>query len=304
MATVLVVGATGAVGSKVVEELLAIGKPVRALVRPGSDATALEQRGVAVARGDMLDPVSLATAFRGIDCVITSAAGYTRRRKTDNADTDVAGNRNLAVAAQQAGVRRFVLCSILNCHQTPDIPHFWHKKLAEDGLDELNVPYVSLRPGAFLDQSVDIFAKFVKSRRVMALGDAQVTSTFVYTRDLARCLALSVDAPVKPGEKIDIGWDRPISMEDLRAIISRSIGERVALRTIPRWLMEAVLAPLSWGVPMAKDIRAMFRYIWSGRYVADTRRQAEVFGAVPSAEDAIGRWLVAVRTDGPAPSKN
>ena len=143
-APVLVVGGTGFLGSKVVAELLARGKSVRALVRPRSDATTLEQAGAHVARGDMMDPRSLAAAMDGVDAVVTSAAGYTRHRKGDTPVTDTVGNANLIGAAHAAGARRFVLTSILTCDQTPDVPHFWHKKLAEDRLE---VPFVALRIG-------------------------------------------------------------------------------------------------------------------------------------------------------------
>jgi uncharacterized protein YbjT (DUF2867 family) len=64
---VLVVGATGHVGGKVVDELLARGKSVRALVRPSSDASKLEAKGVEIARGDMLDLDSLIAAMTGAD---------------------------------------------------------------------------------------------------------------------------------------------------------------------------------------------------------------------------------------------
>ncbi|MFF4259390.1 NAD(P)H-binding protein [Streptomyces sp. NPDC001663] len=62
---VLVVGATGSLGSKVVDELLKRGKNVRALVRPASDASRLESRGVQSARGDMLNVDSLVAAMNG-----------------------------------------------------------------------------------------------------------------------------------------------------------------------------------------------------------------------------------------------
>ena len=150
--TVLVVGGTGMLGSQVVARLLSLGKPVRALVRPGSDATRLEAAGVTIARGDMMDPDSLDRAMDGADSVVTSAAGYTGHSKGDTPQIDTVGNSNLAEAASRARVRRFVLTSILTCDQTPDVPHFWHKKLTEDRLEQLGVPFVALRPGAFLDQ--------------------------------------------------------------------------------------------------------------------------------------------------------
>ena len=136
---------------------------VRALVRPGSDATRVEQAGAEIARGDMMDLPSLQQAMDGADAVISTAAGYTRHSKGDTDEIDTIGNHNLAAAASNAGVRRFVLTSILTCDQTPHVPHFWHKKVAEDRLEQHGVPFVSLRPGAFLDMITrmggDPFAK-------------------------------------------------------------------------------------------------------------------------------------------------
>ena len=145
------------------------------------------------------------------DAVVTTAAGYTHHSKGDTPEIDKTGNRNLADAASRAGVRRFVLTSILTCDQTPKVPHFWHKKLAEDQLEELGVPFVSLRPGAFLDQITrfggDPFAK----RRLMWFGSPTIPLTYVLTSDLAGYLADAVDAPGVDGQRIDIGWDRPVS---------------------------------------------------------------------------------------------
>ncbi|MET8872260.1 NAD(P)H-binding protein [Nocardia sp. NPDC004604] len=109
------VGATGHLGSQVVDELRARGKNVRALVRPATGATRSAARGVQIARGDMLDPASLLAAMDGADAVITTAAGYTGSNKNAT-EIDTVGNANLATAASQAGVRRFVLTS-MGCHQ-------------------------------------------------------------------------------------------------------------------------------------------------------------------------------------------
>ena len=164
---VLVVGGTGMLGGQVVTELLNRGKQVRALVRPGSDASGLESAGVEIAAGDMMDPESLRRAMAGVDAVVTTAAGYTRHRKGDTAEIDTLGNSNLAEAAKRAGVRRFVLTSILTCDQTPGVPHFWHKRLMEDRLQALGVPFVALRPGAFLDQVTRFGGDPVSRHKVM-----------------------------------------------------------------------------------------------------------------------------------------
>lgn len=117
---VLVVGGTGHLGGQVVDALQQRGKQVRALVRPTSEASKLEAKGVEVVRGDMLDKRSLAAAMSGVDAVVSTAAGYTRRNKNAT-EIDTVGQANLAEAAADTDVRRFVLTSILTCDLTPQV---------------------------------------------------------------------------------------------------------------------------------------------------------------------------------------
>jgi uncharacterized protein YbjT (DUF2867 family) len=287
---VVVVGGTGMLGGQVVTALLSRGKRVRALVRPVSDAARLERAGVEIARGDMMDPASLLRAMDGADAVVTTAAGYTRHSKGDTAEIDRTGNSNLADAASRAGVRRFVLTSILTCDQTPQVPHFWHKKLAEDRLEVLGVPFVSLRPGAFLDQITRMGDPFAK-RRLMSFGSPTMPLTYVLTSDVAGYLADAVDAPGVDGQRIDIGWDRPVSMQEIAKISGRLLGQQVRVRTIPAGLINTVTAVVGRFNPMVKDLGEMMRWFQTGRYIADQTRQREVFGQVPTAEDAISRLV-------------
>jgi uncharacterized protein YbjT (DUF2867 family) len=288
---VLVVGGTGMLGGQVVSELLARGKRVRALVRPTSDAKRLESNGVEIARGDMMDPASLLQAMDGADAVVSTAAGYTRHSKGDTDEIDIIGNQNLANAARRAGVNRFVLTSILTCDQTPQVPHFWHKKLAEDRLEDLGVPFVALRPGAFLDMITQMGGDPFTKRRLMWFGSQTIPLTFVLTRDLAGYLADAVDAPGVDGQRIDIGWDRPVSMEEIAQISGRLLGEKIRVWSIPAPLINTAGAVVGKFNPMIKDMTAMMRWFQTGQYVADTTRQREVFGQVPTAEDAIGRLI-------------
>lgn len=288
---VLVVGGTGMLGSQVAMELLKRGKRVRALVRPGSDASRLEAGGVQIARGDMLDVWSVLRAMEGVDAVITSAAGYTRHRKGDTPEIDTLGNANLVEAANQTGIRRFVLTSILTCDQVPQVSHFWHKKLTEDRLEQLGVPFVALRPGAFLDQITRFGGDPITKGRLTWLGSPRVPLTFVLTADLAGYLAEAVDLPGLEGRHIDIGWDRTLGMQDVADIVGRLTGRTIRIRSVPAGLLRAagtLLAPVN---PAAKDLSAMTEWFQTGRYVADTTLQRQFFGEPPTAELAIGRLI-------------
>jgi uncharacterized protein YbjT (DUF2867 family) len=121
---VLMVGGTGALGRKVVGELLNRDRRVRMLVRDPVKAEEFARRGVELVHGDMMDLPSLIAAIDGADSVITCAAGYTRHSPQDTTHTDTIGNRNLVDAAATVNVRRFVLTSILTCDKTPQVPHF------------------------------------------------------------------------------------------------------------------------------------------------------------------------------------
>ncbi|MGW0515809.1 SDR family oxidoreductase [Crossiella sp. NPDC003009] len=292
---VLVVGATGFLGRKVVDELLGRGKKVRALVRPASDASQLESRGVQIARGDMLDVDSLVAAMNGADAVITTAAGYTRGGKNAN-DIDTLGNANLAEAAHRTGIRRFVLTSILTSDQTPDVPHFWHKKLAEDKLEQLGVPFLALRPGAFLDQVASLAGDPVGKGRMVWIGKATVPLTFVHTSDLAAYLAAAVDVEAQAGERIDIGWDRPVSMREVAEVMGGRTGKKIKVWAVPSAVARATGAVAGRFMPVVKDMAAMFRWFETGRYVADPGRQEQLFGPVPTAEEALARFTDELRT--------
>src|SRR5438552_3014950 len=150
---VVVAGATGNLGSKIVTALIRQGAEVTAMVRATSNRSNLEKMGVKnFVIGDMLNKASLKTALssgNGFDAIVASAAGYTRHTKGDSTNTDTIGYQNLVDVTKEAGIPRFVLISILESDKAINVPHFHHKYLIEKYLAEKKQPYIALRPGAF-----------------------------------------------------------------------------------------------------------------------------------------------------------
>src|SRR5579863_3493918 len=109
----LVTGATGFVGSAVARALLQAGHPVRVLARPNSDRRNLEGLAVEIAEGALENPDSLARAVAGCRYLFHVAADY-RLWVPDPAPmfrVNVAGTRELMLAASAAGVERIVYTS-------------------------------------------------------------------------------------------------------------------------------------------------------------------------------------------------
>jgi dihydroflavonol-4-reductase len=120
---ILVTGAAGHIGNSLVRELLARGEKVRALILRGEDTGSLEGLDIERMDGDVLDPVSLTRAMRGVDTVyhlagiISILSGKNDVMRLVN----VTGTVNVARAAREAGVRRLVYTSSIHALGRP--PH-------------------------------------------------------------------------------------------------------------------------------------------------------------------------------------
>jgi len=148
VATYLVTGGTGLIGSNVCRLLLESGDGVRALVRPGSDAEPLAGRGIDVRPGDVRSLEDLLRASEGCDAIIHSAAllGGATQDIAEQQDTNVDGSLHAYDAAASHGIRVVALSS------TPFLDH--RQTLTEEsGAAEhwSEDPYTRTKGAAFVE---------------------------------------------------------------------------------------------------------------------------------------------------------
>jgi uncharacterized protein YbjT (DUF2867 family) len=264
---VTLVGATGYLGQKIAKELIQQGAHVRAMLRPSANRTALGKLGVTdFVLGDMMNPASLKKALAKspqADIVIASAAGYTAHTKGDTQKTDTEGYHNLVHAAKAANISRFVLISILECDKAVGVPHFYHKHLTEKYLKEIGQPFIALRPGAFLDQANDlVFPKVQKG--IYPAFIPGVSLGMIYTADLARYAAMAaLKVPESElGTTVDVGWEKPVSGEEIAAAFSKVLEKKVVSKpAFPGFVVNVVLPFVSLFSPSVKDMLSMVKWI-------------------------------------------
>ncbi|HRH76139.1 MAG TPA: NmrA family NAD(P)-binding protein, partial [Cellvibrionaceae bacterium] len=142
---ILVTGANGRVGSKVVEQLLARGVQLRALVRDRIKANFPPM--VEVVEGDFLEPDSLRPALAGITSVflLNAVAG-----------DEVTQALNVLNLIQEAGVRRLVYLSVMHSDRYVNVPHFAGKFAVERMIEQMGISATILHPAYFMENDVRI----------------------------------------------------------------------------------------------------------------------------------------------------
>jgi uncharacterized protein YbjT (DUF2867 family) len=291
--SVLVIGGTGYLGGKVISHLLARDVAVTALVRQGSDTGELESKGIHIVHGDLTKRETILPALKNIDAVVSTAIGYSNRKKGDNLrSVDDMGNRNLADALKQANIQRVVFTSILTADKARSVPHFWQKKLIEDYMTGAGIKYIALRPGAFLDQNPrnDFYASGLKKGSLRVIGSTSVKWTMVLSDDVAKYLAMAAIDENIPSGKIDIGMNEPMNAEMLASYASEYTGTPVKVSAIPWGLVGTAFSLMGLFNPSMADLKKMFDYFFTGQYVADTSLQQKYFGEVPTVKESVFRY--------------
>lgn len=243
MTLLAITGATGFVGSAVLNEALSQGHQVKALARREQPSRA----GVAWVRGDLADTAALATLCAGADAVI-HVAGLTNT--PDPAEFDVAnvtGTAHVMAAMQGAGVRRLVFVSSLAAREPKLSAYGASKAKAEALVEASGLDWTTVRPPAvYGPRDIDMLDLFRAAKwGVVPLPPGGATS-IIHADDLASLLvtlAASNAAPTKkktyePDDGREGGW----SHKELAAAIGRAMGRRVIAPHLPRPVLEAAAA--------------------------------------------------------------
>lgn len=252
-------GATGCLGRHLVESLLESATPVRALVRESSRTDRLEEQGVEIERGSLVERDDVAQAVEGVDTVY-HLGGVVVDDPTDTSDElwqeihkfNVEGSELLAREGAAAGVKRFVFVSSVRIFgfgnqmlwpedgaRTASDLYSRGKAMAEEALnrvgEETGLGVVHVRP-RFIYGEGDRFVlpKLVKQVRSgwspVVGGDA--ICDVVYARDCAQALVLAAERGV-PGEAYNVTSGECLSLREIMAEVGRALGKRVRFVPLP-----------------------------------------------------------------------
>ena len=236
---IVVTGASGQLGQLVVEELLKTvpASQIVAAVRDPQKANDLATKGVIVRQADYAQPESLAAAFAGAEKVLLISSSEVGQR--------VAQHQAVINAARTAGVKLLVYTSILNAGSSNLVLAKEHKP-TEEYLRNSGVPFTLLRNGFYTENHTGSLAAAVEHGAV--LGAAKEGRFATATRaDYAAAAAAVLTGNGHENKVYELGGDKPYTLAELAAEVSRQIGKPVAYKDLPQ--AEYAKALAGFGLP-------------------------------------------------------
>ena len=274
-----VTGGSGFIGGRLVERLVAEGRPVRALARSEAAAERVAALGAEPVRGDIGDRGSLAGAAGGSDVAFHLAAHLGEWGPWEEFERgNVEGTRNVLEACAEAGVRRFVHCGteaalmagepLVNVDESAPLrpnsraPYPATKARAEQAVRDANrdgFETVAVRPRFVWGRGdttllPEMVATVEAGKWAWVGGGANVTDT-THVDNVVEGLVLAAEKGA-PGEAYFVTDGEPVVFREFVTALLETQGVQVPGRSIPAWSAAplARIAETAWKVlPLGGD---------------------------------------------------
>lgn len=262
MTTILVLGASGNVGSRLVQHLVDQGHTVRR----GTHRSPAEPGQVQV---DLASGQGLAPAFAGVDrAFLLAPPGYINQDEL---------LRPAITAARAQGVRKLVLMSALGANADPTMP----LRKAELAVEQSGLAWNIIRPNWFMQNFASFWLHDILTQGAIRLPTGAAKGSFIDTRDIAAVAASLLDRDDLDNRDFDLTGPAAYDHGEVAALLSRETGRTVRYEDITP---EAMLANLlAGGVPrtFAEYLVALLGFFKAGYAERTTDAVHTILGRAP-----------------------
>ncbi len=240
----LLTGATGSVGSRLLPRLLERGEDVRCLVREPRRLGA-RRVDVQIALGDlgeMSDPYLVRQALRGVDTVIHLAATIRDQPPHRIEELNGLATVRLLRAAERSGVKRFVFFSALDASVAQRTRFFRAKWLAERAVTSSPLQTTIFAPSIVYDRSdpwITLLRRFSFLPVLPVSGDGKARFEPIWADDAARCVVAALAGGER--ERYELAGPETLSYDEMSDLVSRIAGRPRPLVHLPLPLVRSGL---------------------------------------------------------------
>lgn len=240
MARVLVVGATGYLGSHMVAELKAAGHWVRALSRRKDAFDAGAQAPNEIFVGQATRPETLTGLCDGIDYVF-SALGLTRQKENLSFwDVDYKANKNVLDLAVAGEVKQFLFISVVRPGLSADLDIVAAREALVRDMTAAPIAHTVVRATGFFSDMCE-FLDMARSGRVWLVGRGTARINPAHGSDVARA-AIAAFGTGKT--EVEVGGPEIFTYSEIGALAFAVLGKTPRISRIPAWIVNAALLAL------------------------------------------------------------
>lgn len=262
---ILVTGATGTVGTQVVNGLLARGEQVVAATRQATPVAGAEARAF-----DLTDPATLPGVFAGVDrAYLLVPSGHL------DADALLAP---VIDAAAKAGVK-VVLQSVIGVDADDDIPY----RKVEIQLEKSGTPYVILRPNWFSDNFRTYWGPGIRAAGVIAVPAGEGRTSFIDARDIAASAVAALTTDRFDNRAFNLTGPSAHSYGEAAAMLSQVLGKPVHYQPVDDQAFIGILTGAGVPADYAAFLASIFHPVREGWTAAVTGDVEELTGRRPIA---------------------
>ena len=252
---ILVSGATGFIGRVLIRQLTENGYRVKVLLRP-SPRTPRLPKGVPVevAVVSLADTRGLRAAMSDVDTVFHLASAESQGRNANLFATDIQGSENLANAAADAGVERFIFLSHIGAARASGYPVFKAKGIAEENIKRSGVPYTILRSSLVFgpeDHFTTTIARLLRAVPFVfpVTSGGRTVLQPLWVEDLVTCMLWSLEKPDTINQTIEIGGIEYFTLREIIEEIKAVTNKRRYLLTLSPITLRALTVTLESSIP-------------------------------------------------------
>jgi NADH dehydrogenase len=244
----LLTGATGSVGSRLLPLLLERGEEVRCLVREPRKLGA-RRVDVQIALGDlseMSDPYLVRQALRGVDTVVHLAASIRDQPPKRIEELNGLATVRLLRAAERSGVKSFHFFSALDAQAAQRTRFFRAKWLAEQAVLSSPLRTTVFAPSIVYDHSdpwITLLRHFSFLPVLPVSGEGQARFQPIWARDVAQCVVNAL-AAAEPRPRYELAGPETLTYDQMSDLVSRIAGRPRPLVHVPLPLIRSSLIAL------------------------------------------------------------
>ena len=273
--TYLITGATGDVGSKVVDLLIQRGNRPRVFVRDTNKAQSRFGNRVDICLGDLANAESLRTALKDVDALFLVNSG-----------PEIPVRDELAAnIAKATGVRHLVKLSSMDVQQGLAIGA-WHEQ-GEAAIRTSGIPFTFVQPTGFMSNLL-AWANSIKQEEVVRSSTGDGKRAFIHSDDIAAVATEALTTPNYLGQSLPITGPEALSFAEVTTGIAAAIGRQLTYQPISDKEARQRYSAISASTEETEAHVSLWRAIREGRLATVTDNVERILGRKPI---KLNQWL-------------